>query len=279
MREFEGRVAVVTGAGSGLGAAMVRTLAAEGMRVVAADIEVDAAEAVVAPVDSAVAMSVDVSERASLEALAERVESEFGACHLLCANAGVMVVGRLDERSEEDWKWILDVNLMGPIRSVQSFLPLLKAQAPESHILVTGSMSSFLAAGPGKGAYNTTKHGLMGYCETLRAELEEEGIAVSALIPDGTQSRIMEAGRNRPTSLGASRVRPEDVQLIARNAGADFAAPLPADEALRTLVPGLLANEAWIVTHTTQRRQIEERFRRVLQAFDRAESRRRDVTR
>lgn len=271
MKHLEGKVAVVTGGGSGIGAAIVRSLCAEGMRVVAADIELGAAEKVVASLDRATAMAVDVSGPDSISSLAERVKSELGGCHLVCANAGVMVVGRLDGRTEEDWKWILDVNLLGVIRTVQAFLPQLKAQPGEKQVVVTGSMAGFLAAGPGKGAYNTTKHALMGYCETLRVELEEEAIGVSVLIPDGTQSRIMEAGRNRPAELGESKVTPEDIQTIVKGVGGDIQAPIPADEAVRALVPGIRSNATWIVTHTTQRPLIEDRFARIRSAFDRAE--------
>ena len=274
MQDLKGRVAVVTGGGSGIGAAIVRALAAEEMQVVAADIELDAAEAVAAPVLGARAMPVDVTDPESIAALAARVEQELGGCDLICANAGVMVVGRLDGRSEEDWRWILDVNLLGVIRTVTTFLPRLRARPGEKQVVVTGSMSSFLAAGPGKGAYNTTKQALMGFCETLRLELAPESIGVSVLVPDGTQSRIMEAGRNRPAALGASKVTPEDIETIVQGVGGGVQQPIPADEAVRPLVAGIRANEAWIVTHTTQRPLIEERFTRVLEAFDRAEARR-----
>ena len=274
MQDLKGRVAVVTGGGSGIGAAIVRALAAEEMQVVAADIELDAAEAVAAPVLGARAMPVDVTDPESIAALAARVEQELGGCDLICANAGVMVVGRLDGRSEEDWRWILDVNLLGVIRTVTTFLPRLRARPGEKQVVVTGSMSSFLAAGPGKGAYNTTKQALMGFCETLRLELAPESIGVSVLVPDGTQSRIMEACRNRPAALGASKVTPEDIETIVQGVGGGVQQPIPADEAVRPLVAGIRANEAWIVTHTTQRPLIEERFTRVLEAFDRAEARR-----
>jgi NAD(P)-dependent dehydrogenase (short-subunit alcohol dehydrogenase family) len=272
MRELEGKVAVVTGGGSGIGAAIVRALAAEGMAVVAADIELAAAEAVVASLPTARAMAVDVADAVSLQALAARVADELGGCHLLCANAGVMVVGRLDERTEEDWAWILGVNLMGTIRTVQTFLPQLKAYPGDAQVVVTGSMAGFLAAGPGKGAYNTTKQALMGYCETLRVELEDEGVGVSLLIPDGTASRIMESGRNRPASLGESTVTPDDIALIVKGVGGAVQQPVPADEAVRSLVDGVRANAPWIVTHTTQRPLIEERFRQIGAAFDRAET-------
>lgn len=271
MRELDSKVAVVTGGGSGIGAAIVRALAGAGMQVVAADIELDAAQDVVAPLPGARAMEVDIAQPDSLSALAARIETELGGCHLVCANAGVMVVGRLDERTDQDWEWILGVNLMGTIRTVQTFLPQLKAQAGETQVVVTGSMAGFLAAGPGKGAYNTTKHALMGYCETLRVELEAEGVGVSVLIPDGTQSRILESGRNRPPALGESKVTPDDIRLIVEGVGGDVQQPVAPDEAVRSLVAGIRSNQPWIVTHTTQRPLIEDRFRRIVAAFDRAE--------
>ena len=272
MRELAGRVAVVTGGGSGIGAAIVRALAGAGMQVVAADIELGAAEEVAASLPSAHAMEVDIAQPASIAALAARVEETLGGCHLICANAGVMVVGRLDERTEQDWEWILGVNLMGTIRTVQTFLPQLKAHPGDAQVVITSSMAGFLAAGPGKGAYNTTKHALMGYAETLRVELADEGVGVSLLIPDGTESRIMESARNRPPELGESTVTPADIALIVQGVGGPVQQPRPADEAVRALVDGIRSNPPWIVTHTTQRPLIEERFRQIAAAFDRAEA-------
>jgi len=270
VRELADRVAVVTGGGSGIGAAIARRLAAERMRVAVADIELEAARAVAEGLGpGALALHVDVASRESSGALAAAVERELGGCSLLCANAGVLVIGRLDARSREDWEWGLSVNLFGLIHSVDAFLPLLRRAPGEKQIVITASMAGLLAAGPGKGIYNATKHAQMAYGETLRAELASEAIGVSLLLPAGTQSRIAESARNRPEALGRARFGPEDLEAIRLGVGETQA--VPADHAVRHLVRGIRENAPWIVTHGSQRALVERRFRAILAAFDAAE--------
>lgn len=268
-------MAVVTGGGSGIGAAIGRHLAGEGMRVALADIEIDACEAAAGSIRGeggrADAFSVDVTDSNSLLRLAVEVEARIGACQLLCANAGVLQMGRLDSRSEEDWEWCLSVNLLGTIRSVRAFLPQMRRQEGEKHIVITSSMAGLLAAGPAKGVYNTSKHAQMAYGETLRAELAEEGIGVSLLLPAGTESRIAESARNRPSRLGETEITDEDMQTLTAALGEDGVATIGADEAVRNVARGIRENAAWIVTHTSQRHLIERRFEAILEAFDRAE--------
>ncbi len=269
MQDLTDRVAVVTGGGSGIGAAIARRLAAERMRVVVADIELAAAREVAAGIGAAaLARHVDVASAPSLRELAGEVERELGGCQLLCANAGVLVIGRLDARSPEDWQWALSVNLWGVIHSVDAFLPQLRRAPGERQIVITSSMAGLLAAGPGKGVYNATKHAQMAYGETLRAELSAEGIGVSLLLPAGTQSRIAESARNRPAELGRASFGPADLEAIRQGVGESDA--VPADYAVRNLVRGVRENAPWIVTHGSQRGLVEQRFRGILAAFDAA---------
>lgn len=275
MRELEGKGAVVTGGGSGIGAALGRHLAGEGMRVALADIDAASSEAVAGAIREeggrAEGFRVDVTDSASLLRLAAEVEERMGGCSLLCANAGVLQMGRLDSRSEEDWEWCLSVNLLGTIRSVRAFLPQMRRQQGEKHIVITSSMAGLLAAGPAKGVYNTSKHAQMAYGETLRAELADEGIGVSLLLPAGTVSRIAESARNRPSRLGETEITDGDMQTLAAALGEDGVATISAEEAVRNVARGIRENAAWIVTHTSQRGLIERRFAAILAAFDRAE--------
>ena len=194
MKDLNGKVAVVTGGGSGIGEAIARLFAKENVKVVIADIELEAAQSVADELSKsgahAVAIHTDVSKKESIEVLAERVQTELGGCHLLCANAGVLQIGRLDTRTEEDWQWVLSVNLIGVVRTVMVFLPQMKQLPGEKHIIITTSMAGLLAAGPGKGVYNTTKHAQMAFGETLRAELEDENIGVSMFLPAGTRNSL-----------------------------------------------------------------------------------------
>ena len=275
MRELEGKGAVVTGGGSGIGAALGRHLAGEGMRVALADIDVESCEAVAGAIrgegGQAEGFPVDVTDSASLLRLAAEVEEQMGGCSLLCANAGVLQMGRLDSRSEEDWEWCLSVNLLGTIRSVRAFLPQMRRQEGGRHVVITSSMAGLLAAGPAKGVYNTSKHAQMAYGETLRAELADEGIGVSLLLPAGTESRIAESARNRPARLGTTEITEEDMQTLAAALGDEGVATISAEEAVRNVARGIRENAAWIVTHTSQRALIEGRFEAILAAFDRAE--------
>jgi NAD(P)-dependent dehydrogenase (short-subunit alcohol dehydrogenase family) len=206
MQELQGRVAVVTGGGSGIGRALVHAFAAAGMAVVVADIEQDAAELVAGEARQrevrALAVPTDVADPPSLEALAARVAQEFGSVNVLCNNAGVFLAGSLAEATREEWAWLLAVNLLGVVEGVRAFLPLLRRAGPrEAHIVNTASGAG-LSAPPGMGIYSTTKYAVVGYSETLRRDLAPEGIGVSVLCPGGVNTRIFEAGRNRQPQFG-----------------------------------------------------------------------------
>src|SRR5262245_16435684 len=168
MRELTGKVAVVTGGGSGIGAALVRAFAREGMDVVVADVDFAAAEKVASEARSvgrrALAQRTDVTDRAAVEALAERTFAELGGCHVLCANAGVLVMGAFETRSAADWEWVLGVNLRGVLHCAQAFVPRMLAQPGEKHIVNTGSIAGLTSA-PGLAVYGTSKFAVVGFSE------------------------------------------------------------------------------------------------------------------
>jgi NAD(P)-dependent dehydrogenase (short-subunit alcohol dehydrogenase family) len=207
MRDFEGKVAVVTGAASGIGRAMAERFAAEGMKVVLADVEEEAlAEAVgVLKANGAkvVAVRTDVSQTADVEALAKKTVDAFGAVHVLCNNAGVGPPGGpLWERSVADWQWVLGVNLWGVIHGIRVFVPIMRAQDTEGHIVNTASAAG-LVSPPWMGIYNVTKHAIVTLSETLHHELALTGtkIKVSVLCPAWVNTRLADADRNRPATL------------------------------------------------------------------------------
>lgn len=272
MKEFRGFTAVVTGGGSGIGAAIARLLATAGMKVVVADIEPEAAgdiaKAIADSGGQAVACRVDVANANSVAELTNYVKTTFGTCHLVCANAGVMVFGRLDQRSVQDWQWVFSVNVMGTVHTVQAFLPILKEHPGNAHVVITASMAGWLGAGLGKGIYNASKHAVMAYGETLREELCTDGVGVSLLVPGGVKSRIAQSGRNRPRELGSSAPLTEsDLQLVIRGTGGEEA--IDPDYAVRNLLRGIEQNQPWIVTHESPERvKIEQRFAGIVRSID-----------
>ncbi|GAB3098282.1 SDR family NAD(P)-dependent oxidoreductase [Aestuariicella hydrocarbonica] len=273
---FSGGVAVVTGAGSGLGAGMVERFAAEGMSIVALDIDGVTAEATAQRIrdggGSAIAMAVDVADQHSLAAAAKATQEMFGGCTVVCANVGVQQFGALDRLTEQDWQWVLGVNVMGVVHTVNAFLPLLRQIAGHRHIVITASSAS-LTPGVRMGAYTTSKYAVMGYGETLRMELADEGIGVSIMLPSGMITRHLESSiQARPSELGKTEVCREDidVMLASRNmTSADQVATV--EYATRHLVEDLAANQRYIITHGEYRDSLVAIFEQLLHAHDRGQ--------
>lgn len=203
MKDFGDKVAVVTGAASGIGRALAACCVREGMKVVLADIETsalaEAARELAIGETDVLAVKTDVSIANEVEALAHKTLDRFGAVHLLFNNAGVMKGGTLWEHSLADWEWIIGVNLWGVIHGVRVFVPLMLSQDVACHIVNTASFAGLIAP-PGQGIYNVTKHGVVAITETLYRELAERGakLKVSVLCPSHIRTRIYDAERNRP---------------------------------------------------------------------------------
>ncbi|QJU54108.1 SDR family NAD(P)-dependent oxidoreductase [Herbiconiux sp. KACC 21604] len=260
VNDLEGRVAVVTGAGSGIGRAIALRLAAAGARVAVADIELGAAEAVAAEANGS-AFQVDVSSLASVEQLAAAVEAEFGPVELLVSNAGVASTAPLERMTDADWDWLLGVNLYGAVHTVGAFLSQLRSS--RGRILVTGSMAG-LAPDAGMGGYGVTKFALTAYTEVLAAELEPDGIAVTLLAPGPVRTRLGSSSRNRSdTEAGAGLV---DVDLSAGDGGG-----LPwrdPGEVAEIAVEALLEGRRYAITHPEWAHLVRDRHRTIESAFD-----------
>lgn len=274
MGEYTGRTAVVTGAGSGLGAAMAALFGAAGARVALLDIDGERAEAEAEALRQrgieAMACRVDVADKASLAAAANAVRDTFGAVHVLCANVGVQQFGAIDALSDHDWTWVMSVNFHGVVATVNAFLPLLRAGEGERHVVVTSS-ASFFQLGIRMAAYVASKFAVTGYAEVLRDELEDEGINVAILYPAGMTTRHIESSiAARPAELGASRFDPSDIRAMVARAGINMDGHLAsAEEAVRDLLPQLRGRHRHIFTHGNYRDQIAARQAEVLDAFDR----------
>lgn len=206
MNAFQGKVAVVTGAASGIGRALAERCAKEGMKVVLADIEAPALHAAERELQAAgaavVAAVTDVAKAEEMEALARKTLASFGAVHLLFNNAGVGAGSLLWQSTVADWQWVLGVNLWGAVHAARIFVPRMLQQGTECHIVNTASRAG-LESGPFNGIYRVTKHGLVSFSETLYHELRviQAPIGVSVLCPGFVRTRICEADRNRPAAL------------------------------------------------------------------------------
>ena len=274
---FRGGVAVVTGAGSGFGSAMTQRFARAGISIVALDIDGERAEQTAESIRAlgagAISMQVDVSNRASLEAAATAADVAFGACTVLCANVGVQQFGAIDRLTEQDWRWVLDVNVMGVIYTVNAFLQLLRKTQGPRHIAITSS-SAALTPGVRMGAYTTSKYAVTGYGETLRMELATEGIGVSIIFPAGMITRHLESSAAaRPAELGKSELRREDIDVMMASRKMDAASHVAtAEHATRNVLADLAANERYIITHGEYRDNLLANHADLMKAHERAQN-------
>ena len=186
MDDFSGKVAVITGGGSGIGAGVARACASAGMRVGVVDLGAERAESVAKELRDAGAdaepFAVDVSDAAAVDKLADDVFSRFGGVHLLHNNAGVLTYGRSWEHSDDEWRRVIGVNVLGAVHGANSFVPRMIEQHEPAHIVNTAS-SAALRYVPATALYNTTKFAVLGFSECLREELAPHGIGVSVLCP------------------------------------------------------------------------------------------------
>jgi NAD(P)-dependent dehydrogenase (short-subunit alcohol dehydrogenase family) len=210
MKQLNGRVAVVTGAASGIGLAMATRFCAEGMRCVLADVEDDALQRAVQGLRTAGATAVgvrtDVSSAEDVQSLADAALAEFGAVHVLCNNAGVGGGTDFARTPLDVWEWVLGVNLWGVIHGCRTFLPLLLEQE-EGHIVNTSSMAALNGHPLGLAPYTVSKFGVLGLSQNLFFELAATTslrVGVSVLIPGLTRTRIFESIRNQPQALSAA---------------------------------------------------------------------------
>jgi NAD(P)-dependent dehydrogenase (short-subunit alcohol dehydrogenase family) len=218
-------------------------------------------------------MRADVADHASMDAAAAAAEQAFGGCTVLCANVGVQQFGALDKLTEQDWRWVLDVNVMGVVHTVNAFLPLLRKSKGRRHVVVTASSAS-LTPGVRMGAYTTSKYAVMGYGETLRMELASEDIGVSILLPAGMITRHLESSAlARPAELGKSELRREDIDVMMASRKMETANHVAtAEHATRHLLADLIANERYIITHGEYRDSLIANHAAILRAHDRAQT-------
>ena len=260
-----GRVAVITGGASGIGRALALALAREGADVAVADVDEAGMAETVAAVEalgrSGLAIRTDVADRASVLALADRVEVRFGAVDVLCNNAGVVVHGGLERATHQDWAWVMGVNLWGVVHGLEAFLPRMIARGAGGHVVNTASMAGLIAS-QGLGVYNTTKYAVVGLSETLQKDLRPYNIGVSVLCPMGVATAIRDSERNRPRELQnpERKAETDDITLIGRT--------LPPAHVAERVLRAVLANRLYVITHEEGLDPLRRRFQRMERAIE-----------
>jgi NAD(P)-dependent dehydrogenase (short-subunit alcohol dehydrogenase family) len=275
MHDLNGRTAFVTGGASGIGLALGRTCAEAGMKVMLADVEAGALDEAVKNLRDVTSdvrgVACDVADAESVERAAQATFDAFGRVHVVCNNAGVAARGGIEDISLDNWRWVIDVNLMGVLHGIRSFLPHIRAHGEGGHIVNTASMAGMIGGGGlGFSPYTATKFAVVGMSEGLSAQLKPYGIGVSVLCPHFVRTGIADSGRNRPARYG----QPETFdpaspagQIAAEIARSVEAGIDPADVAARVLA-AIRNDELYVFTHPNMREAVDGRFAAIRAAMD-----------
>ena len=253
MEDFAGRVAVVTGAASGIGLGMCRAFAKRGMKVVVADLNQDTINGAVDELVSGGAQAIghvcDVSDHAAVSGLADAAVDAFGGVNVFCANAGVGIPTSARKMKMADWKWIIDVDLWGPIYGVNSFLPLIE-QSGEGHINSTSSMAGLISSSM-MGAYNVAKHGVVALMAALERELrgKQSPITASVLCPGPINTNISFNSVAYRPNQAKPEADGERAGRAAKGIQSALEAGMPPDEVGELVAQGIAENKFWILTH------------------------------
>ena len=261
--DLAGKIAVVTGGASGIGKGIAAQLAAEGARVIIADIQRDALEATAAEL-GVVGIQTDVSDIASVENLAREAVEMYGTVHVVCNNAGIGPLAPVKDLTLDDWRWMLGVNLWGVIHGVHTFLPILSANPDGGHIVNTASMAG-LVAHSRLGAYSTAKYGVVALTEVLAEELaaDESRVGVSVLCPGTVHTNIGTSSRNRPADLGDAGFKDVDIEL-EDNPRYRWIYP---EQAGQVVVRAIKRGDLYALTHPDWYPQVAERHEAIAAAF------------
>lgn len=275
MDTVEGVGAVITGGASGIGLATARELCRRGARVVLADVEVDALERAVASLDAegfaAFGVPCDVRSFGAVQALADEAFRILGLVHVVFNNAGVALAGPVAQLSHDDWRWVLDVDLWGPIHGVEAFLPRMIEHGEGGHVLFTASFAG-LVPNNGLGAYCVAKYGVVALGEVLARELRDDGIGVSILCPMIVETNIGSSGRNRGAAYGGApnpAVGDPAEPALTPPSGEGV---LAADDVARLTVDAILANRLYVLPHRAALPSIRRRFERLERTFTEQEA-------
>jgi NAD(P)-dependent dehydrogenase (short-subunit alcohol dehydrogenase family) len=268
VENFEGRATVITGGANGIGFATAREFARRGARVMLSDIDQSALDRAVETLrtDGVDVHGVvcDVRKLDDVVHLADEAFDVFGQVHVVFNNAGIGFAGPVAQTSHDDWRFVIDVDLWGPIHGVEAFLPRLIAQGGESHIVFTSSFAG-LIPNVGLGPYCVAKYGVVALAETLARELRPDGIGVSVLCPMIVETELAaNSERVRTADYGAPTSSAEDTALLLTATD-----PLVrVDDVARLTADAILANRLYVLPHRAARESIQRRFSRIDRTFD-----------
>lgn len=270
METFEGRAAVITGGANGIGFATAREFARRGARIVLADIDQSALDDAVAQLraDRTEAHGVvcDVRKLDDVTHLAGEAFRLLGEVHVVFNNAGIAYAGPIAQTTHDDWRFVIDVDLWGPIHGVEAFLPRLIAQGGDTHMVFTSSFAG-LIPNVGLGPYCVAKYGVVALAETLAREVRANGIGVSVLCPMIVETNLLaNSERVRSGDYGPAHSEPETVQQLASAPEDDSV--LNVDDVARLTADAVLANRLYILPHRGARGSIQRRFERIDRTFD-----------
>ncbi|GAA6135815.1 SDR family NAD(P)-dependent oxidoreductase [Oceaniserpentilla sp. 4NH20-0058] len=277
MNNLKGKTAFITGAADGIGFHTARALAKEGMNIMLADINASKLAESTAVLRqegfNVDCVELDVALAEQWEVAVNKTTSVFGNVHFVMNNAGVSVVGSLSSSKEKDWRWLLDVNLMGVVFGCKAFFSHMKAHGEGAHIMNVASMAGVLGVAYG-GAYCATKAAVVSLSESWRAEFAKDNIEVSVLCPGFVKTGIYDSARNRPDRFGGA----SDFEKAVKERTAftdnkeDVMSGIDTELAANRVVEGLTNNEFYIFTHPEFRQFQVERAAAIQEAFDRAEA-------
>ncbi len=273
MEQLEGKVAVVTGAASGIGFALAKAFVAEGMKVAMGDIEKDALDAAAATVRDAggevLTATLDVSVAEEVDRFRDVVLDNFGSVHVICNNAGVGAGGIMWELSDAQWRWVLGVDLFGVVNGIRAFVPHLVAQN-EGHVVNTASIAGMTST-PGMGPYNASKHAVVTISETLFHELRMFGapnVGGSVFCPGFVRTRIAESDRNAPPELRSSGSDDPQADGVRALIQTMISSGMEPDEVARRVVDAIKNRQFYIFTHPESIAWVRARCNAILEGDD-----------
>ena len=267
MTDIAGKTAFITGGANGIGLAVAKSLAARGANVMLADINEEglaAAKAGLGDMNVRVETVVcDVAKDEAVRGAAERTIDLFDKVHIVVNNAGVGLGGEAGKIEIQDWRWIVDINLMGVVHGVEAFVPHIQAHGEGGHIVNVASMAGQVAV-PSMGPYNATKYAVVGYSESLRGELAPSNIGVSILCPGWVQTDIHKSSAGRPS--GGVDLNSAEAQVMAEIIAGGY----PADLVAEWVSDCIEANRQYIFTHADMQPAIQGRYAMIKEDYDTA---------